>query len=147
MEWRCLAFNALSPAELYALLRVRAQVFVLEQQCVYLDPDGMDPHTWHLLGQSDGQLRAYARLLPPGLKHPDAMIGRVLTSPQARGQGLGRALVEQALRACHDLWPGQAVSISAQAHLQGFYASLGFVVTGPIYVEDGIAHIDMRRSA
>ncbi len=150
LRWRCLPFEGLSVHELYAALALRAQVFVLEQDCVYLDLDGHDPAVLHLLGQDgdSGELLAYARLVPPGTKGPgqtQPMIGRVVTAPAARGQGAGRALMRQALRACAEHWPGQAVEIQAQSYLRAFYASLGFVATSAPYLDDDIEHIDMRR--
>jgi len=150
LRWRCLPFEGLNVHELYAALALRAQVFVLEQDCVYLELDGHDPAVLHLLGQavdSDAVL-AYARLVPPGTKGPSQtqpMIGRVVTAPAARGQGAGRALMLQALRACAEHWPGQAVEIQAQSYLRAFYASLGFVATSAPYLDDDIEHIDMRR--
>ncbi|MDT8998592.1 GNAT family N-acetyltransferase [Paucibacter sp. APW11] len=152
MRWECQRFCALSGAALYELLSLRAEVFVVEQRCIYQDLDGLDPDLWHLRGldEASGQLLAYARLLPPGAKgaaQSEPMIGRVLTAPQARGSGQGRALMQQALLHCERLWPGQAVALSAQAHLQDFYASLGFVPCSAVYDEDGIAHIDMRRES
>ncbi|MCZ8076839.1 MAG: GNAT family N-acetyltransferase [Paucibacter sp.] len=150
LRWRCLPFEGLNVHELYAALALRAQVFVLEQDCVYLDLDGHDPAVLHLLGQaadSDAVL-AYARLVPPGTKGPSQtqpMIGRVVTAPAARGRGAGRALMLQALRACAEHWPGQAVEIQAQSYLRAFYASLGFVATSAPYLDDDIEHIDMRR--
>jgi len=140
LSWQCARLDELDARTFYAVLRLRAEVFVVEQRCVYLDPDGQDLQAWHLLGRAqDGSLLAYARLLE-GPK-----IGRVLTAPQARGQGQGRALMREALSACERLWPGQAVSLQAQAYLQGFYASLGFAPVSGVYDEDGIAHIDMRK--
>lgn len=151
MRWHCERFEALSASALYALLSLRSQVFVLEQRCVYLDPDGLDPQCWHLQGRGEqDELQAYARLLPPLLKGPQQtlpMIGRVVTASSARGAGQGRALMQQAIAECARLWPGQGIDIGAQAHLQGFYASLGFVPSSAPYDEDGIAHIDMRRAA
>jgi len=151
MRWTCDRFDALTPRALYALLVLRSQVFVLEQHCVYLDPDGLDTEVWHLQGHSaEGGLQAYARLVPPLSKGPQQtapMIGRVVTAPSARGAGQGRALMQEAIAACQRLWPGQAIDINAQAHLQGFYASLGFVVSSAPYDEDGISHIDMKRNA
>lgn len=149
MRWTCLPLAELSPLALYQSLALRSQVFVLEQACVYLDPDGIDPLAWHLLGyaEASGELLASARLLPPLAKGPSHRlpeIGRVLSAPAARGRGCGRALMQQALLECARLWPGQAVAISAQAHLLDFYASLGFAPTSAPYDEDGIVHVDMR---
>lgn len=146
-HWHCLPFAALSTAQLYELLALRSEVFVVEQQCVFLDIDGVDPQVWHLLGHGDdGRLLAYARLLPPGLKSPtDAVIGRVVTAPAARGSGAGRALMGEAVAHGERLWPGHAITLHAQAHLERFYASFGFTPVGQPYVEDGIPHIEMRR--
>lgn len=142
LNWRCVRLDELDARTLYAVLQLRSEVFVLEQRCVYLDPDGKDLDAWHLLGcAADGRLLAYARLLD-GPK-----IGRVVTAPAARGHGQGRALMQQALAHCARLWPRQPVSLQAQAYLQGFYAGLGFMPVSEVYDEDGIPHIDMRQEA
>lgn len=149
LQWRCERLSSLDAATLYRILQLRAVVFVLEQRCLYLDPDGLDPAAWHLQGYDEhGHLQAYARILPPRLKgahQAEPAIGRVLTAAQARGQGLGRLLVQQAIVSCDAHWPGLGQVLSAQAHLQGFYQHLGFVATSEVYDEDGIPHIDMRR--
>lgn len=146
MRWACLPFAELGVQQLYDVLALRSEVFVVEQQCVFLDIDGLDPQTWHLLGHgADGRLQAYARLIPPGLKGPDALIGRVVTAPLARGGGSGRALMAEAVAECARLWPGRAITLHAQAHLERFYAGFGFTPVGEPYVEDGIPHIEMRK--
>lgn len=142
-DWRLRAFDALSLRELYALLRLRAAVFVVEQACVYQDVDGHDPDSLHLLGWRGGLLAAYARILPAGVTFPEVSIGRVVTAPEARGGGLGRALMQQALAVCARRFPGAPVRIGAQAHLQDFYSGLGFVPASAPYDEDGIAHVEM----
>ena len=150
MNWACARLAAMQPLVLYEALALRSAVFVVEQACVYLDPDGLDAQCWHLTGHSDDLLHAYARLVPPqtkGAQQTQPMIGRVVTAPAARGQGQGRALMLQALAESARLWPGEAVEIQAQAYLLDFYASLGFVATSEPYDEDGIAHIDMRRDS
>nr|WP_295077872.1 GNAT family N-acetyltransferase [uncultured Roseateles sp.] len=148
LTWHCDPLTALSAAQLYQILALRARVFVLEQQCVYLDPDGLDLEALHLRGLNEaGELQAYARLLPPGLKGPEQTepaIGRVLTAPEARGQGQGQQLMSQAVAEGRRLWPGLAQVLSAQAHLQRFYAGFGFVPISEVYDDDGIPHIDMR---
>ena len=146
MDWLCRRFDELGVQQLYDVLALRSQVFVVEQNCVFLDIDGLDTKTWHLLGSGDdGALKAYARLIPPGVKAPDALIGRVVTSPTARGGGTGRALMTEAVRQCERLWPGHAITLHAQAHLQGFYAGFGFAPVGEQYMEDGIPHQEMRK--
>ncbi|KQY81735.1 GNAT family N-acetyltransferase [Pelomonas sp. Root1444] len=147
MRWTCLPFSELSAQQLYDLLALRSEVFVVEQQCVFLDIDGLDPKTLHLQGhgEDDGALKAYARLLPPGLKAPDALIGRVVAAPTARSGGVGRALMTEAVAQCARLWPGVAVTLHAQAHLERFYAGFGFRPVGAPYMEDGIPHIEMRK--
>jgi len=144
-EWR--AFAALDPATLYAMLAARQQVFVVEQDCAYLDADGRDQQAWHLLGWTrDGALAASLRVLPPGLRFAEHSIGRVLTMPAHRGTGLGRELMQRGLSCVEQNFGPVPVCLAAQAHLRRFYASLGFVEVGEPYDEDGIAHIDMRRS-
>ncbi len=146
MNWLCVPFAELSVQQLHDVLRLRSEVFVVEQNCVFLEIDGLDPKTWHLLGTGDGGgLQAYARLLPPGLEGPDALIGRVVTAPAARGGGTGRALMAESVARCGQLWPGHAITLHAQAHLERFYASFGFAPSGEPYVEDGIPHIEMRK--
>lgn len=146
MRWSCLRFDELSAQQLYDVLALRSQVFIVEQNCVFLDIDGLDPQTWHLLGTGDdGALRAYARLIPPGLKAPDALIGRVVTAPASRGGGTGRALMTEAIAQCERLWPAHPITLHAQAHLERFYASFGFASIGEQYMEDGISHQEMRK--
>lgn len=146
MRWTCLPFAELGVQQLYDVLALRSAVFVVEQQCVFLDIDGLDMQTWHLLGHADdGHLQAYARLIPPGLKGADALIGRVVTAPSARGSGAGRALMTEALARCERQWPGRAITLHAQAHLEPFYASFGFQPVGHRYIEDGIPHQEMRK--
>lgn len=146
--WSCLPFDALTPLQLYQALRLRAQVFVLEQECVFVDPDGFDRQAWHLMAHdSGGELQAYARLLPAGVKAAEPVIGRVITTSPLRGTGLGHELMRRSLLECEQLWPGQDLSLSAQARLQAFYAGHGFEPVGDEYIEDGIPHIHMRRTA
>jgi ElaA protein len=148
-RFSCLRFEQLDPHRLYALLRLRVDVFVVEQTCPYPELDGRDgaPGVHHLLAESRGRLRACARLLPPGLSFETVAIGRVAVAADARGQGLAHTLMQQALRDCARLWPDQPISLGAQAHLQGFYAAHGFEVCSEGYLEDGIPHLDMRREA
>ena len=150
LTWHCLRYDELSRDDVYDLLRLRSEVFVVEQDCPYLDPDGKDrdPAAHHLLGRrQDGTLVAYARLLPPGLSYREASFGRVVTAVSARGSGLGHALVIEALRHTDALWPHDDVQIGAQAHLAGYYAKHGFTVCSEVYDEDGIPHVHMRRAA
>ncbi|MES2843224.1 MAG: GNAT family N-acetyltransferase [Pseudomonadota bacterium] len=148
LTWRCLPFDALHARTLYALLQLRTEVFVMEQNCVFQDMDGADALCFHLLGETaDPALVAYARLVPAGLKFTEASIGRVVTLPAARGGGLGHALVREAVQALHGLWGVQPIRIGAQARLEAFYRQHGFEPDGPIYIEDGIDHIEMLRPA
>jgi ElaA protein len=147
--WQWSRFSELRPDELYAAVRLREEVFVVEQQCPYQDADGRDPHAWHLLGWADDQsgrkLVAYARIFEPGVRYTEASIGRVVTAPQARGTGLGKALMAEALRRLDGLASGQPVKIAAQRRLEKFYLELGFRTVSSPYEEDGIIHVDMIR--
>lgn len=146
LQWSCKPFAALSVTELYQILFWRQRVFVVEQWCAYLDADGLDPECLHLsLCNPQGELLAYARLLPPGLNGAEPAIGRVLVVPQYRRQQLARSLMLRALDQIAQRFAPMQVRVSAQLYLQGFYQSLGFVATGAPYDEDGIAHIDMLR--
>jgi ElaA protein len=147
LTWRWCRFEDLGVDGVYDMLALRARVFILEQG-PYLDPDGADRHAWHLLGRdaANGALLAYLRLLNPGVKFDDAALGRVVVDASLRGQGIGHRLVREGLARCEALWPGRPVSISAQAHLQRFYAAHGFRTVSEEYLDDGIPHVDMRRS-
>ncbi|SDI70760.1 ElaA protein [Pseudomonas flavescens] len=146
VTWHLKPHRELSKNELYAALALRTQVFVVEQNCPYLEVDGRDLEgdTCHLLGWQGDELVAYLRLLDPALNDGDVVIGRVVTAARARGTGLGHGLLEQALQACSGRWPGACVYMSAQAHLQGYYGRYGFVAVTDEYLEDDIAHIGMR---
>lgn len=147
IEWVCKHNSDLGIQQLYAILQLRAEVFVVEQKCFYQDIDGQDLEgdTCHLMAWDEDRLVAYLRLLDPELQGGDVVIGRVVTSPASRGQGLGHEMMEQALKQAEKRWPDMPIYLSAQAHLQGYYGRYGFVVAGEEYVEDGIPHIGMRR--
>ena len=142
MRWRDHAFDELTVAELYAIVALRERVFVVEQACAYLDADGLDPVSRHLWLE-DGGIRCYARIVPAGAKFSAVSIGRVIVAAEARGTGLGRELMQRAIATCG----GVAIELGAQAHLEAFYASLGFARTSEVYDEDGIPHVDMLRPA
>jgi len=146
LAWQWNRFAHLSVDDVYDMLALRSQIFVVEQDCVYLDPDGLDRQSWHLLGRdAGGALLAYARVCDPGVKYDPPSIGRVVVSASRRATGLGHALIAEALRRCDEAYPGQRNRIGAQAHLQGFYGRHGYVAVGHTYLEDGIVHVDMER--
>lgn len=148
VTWSEIAAADLDARTLYDVLVLRSAVFVVEQACAYQDPDGLDllEDTLHLVGRFGvGGIAAYARILAPGDQHATPCIGRVIVDDSARGQQVGRLLMERALASCTEHWPGEAVELGGQAHLTGFYTSLGFAVVGVPYVEDGIPHVWMRR--
>ena len=149
IQWQWSKFHELSITDVYALLQRRQQVFILEQNCLYNDADGLDPLAWHLLGWHEGaggrELVAYLRYFEPGVKYQEASFGRVLNIATVRGKGIGRALMSEALQRADALHPGQPFRIQAQQYLEAFYADFGFRRTGEPYLEDDIAHIDMLR--
>ena len=147
VNWVCKHQEDLGKDQLYALLRLRSEVFVVEQQCVYPDLDGQDlsGDTHHLMAWKDDELVAYLRLLDPETQGGDVVIGRVIVAPVARGTGLGHQMMEEALKRIDDIWPETPIFLSAQAHLQGYYGRYGFVAEGEEYLEDDIPHIGMRR--
>jgi ElaA protein len=151
MRFTIKPFAELTVPELYEQLQLRQRVFVVEQNCPYLDCDGKDAaalHLWGALDDDPGTMVAYARLFAPGAKYPEACaIGRVVTAPEQRGRGLGRELMQEALRVTAARFPGAPVKIQAQAHLDRFYGELGFVVVSDVYLEDDIRHVDMVRAA
>lgn len=143
VHWRLSAFDALTVHALYALLQLRAQVFVLEQACAFQDLDGSDALALHLQGYADHQLVAYARCFGPGVKYAEASIGRIVTRDTARGSGLGHLLVKRAMASVSERWGVGAIRIGAQARLKNFYQDHGFVDVELPYIEDGIAHLEM----
>ena len=149
VQWRCCRFEDLSLRELQFIYMARQQVFVLEQDCAYLDADGHDETAWHLAAWSPQHALplAYARLLDPGVKYAEPSMGRVITTAPARGQGLGRELVRRVIALAARAFAGQGIRISAQARLEAFYREAGFAAVGEPYLEDGIAHIEMLRAA
>lgn len=149
VTWHCLHHRELDTATLYELLALRTQVFVVEQNCPYLETDGQDlvGDSCHLLARDESGLVGYLRLLDPQPMNGEVVIGRVLTAERARGSGLGHRLMERGLVECGQRWPGVPVYLSAQAHLQGYYGRYGFVAVTEVYLEDGIPHIGMRRAA
>ena len=148
MNWKIKSFEELSTTELYAILRLRSEGFVVEQNCAYQDLDNTDQLALHLMGTDDtGRLLAYTRLFQPGIKYQEASIGRVITSPLARGTGAGRELMERSIAAVQQQFGTVPIKIGAQQYLQRFYTSLGFEQTSDTYLEDGIPHIEMVRSA
>jgi ElaA protein len=146
LHWHWCRFAELGVDGCYDMLALRAQVFILEQG-PYLDPDGMDRDSWHLLGRDDaGALRAYLRVVDPGIKYAEPSIGRVVLDKALRGQGHGHSLVAEGVARCVAAWPGQGIRISAQAHLQDFYRQHGFITQGEPYGEDNIPHVQMERA-
>jgi ElaA protein len=143
ITWRCQYFNELSNLELYAILRLRSEVFVVEQNCVFLDMDDKDQQCWHVSGWQNDQLIAYTRLVPPGLAYPEPSIGRVVTSPAIRKLGAGRKLMQYSIEKIFSIYGKQPIKIGAQLYLKNFYESLGFSQSGKKYLEDGIEHIEM----
>lgn len=144
MNWTLKKFEELTINELYALLRLRTEVFVVEQNCVFQDMDNKDQYCYHLMGWKDGELAACTRLVPKGVSYPAyPSIGRVVTSPAARGGGIGRILMEKSIEETRRLFGTGPVKIGAQLYLLKFYSSLGFEKTSDIYMEDGIEHIEM----
>jgi len=146
ITWTCKPFDELSPHELYAILRLRNEVFVVEQNCVFQDADNKDQASHHLMGRQQEKLVAYTRLVPPGTAYTEPGIGRVVTDITARGSGIGRLLVQQSIAECRKLFGNRTIRIGAQLYLEKFYRSLGFVPTGGMYPEDGIPHIQMLLS-
>jgi ElaA protein len=149
LQWQCHAFDDFTPHTLYEMLRLRDQVFVLEQQSIYGDLDNLDQVALHLCGRDGaGRLIAYARLLAPGDKYDGACaITRVVVEPAARGTGIGRRLLAEALEQCASRFPGVAQKLSAQITAQDFYLSFGFRQVSEPYDDGGILHADMLRDA
>lgn len=147
ISWHLLRLKAMSGPEVYEVLALRQAVFMVEQNIPVLDADGRDAEALHLCGRGSEGLAAYARIFAPQDNDDPVKIGRVVVAESARGRGLGRALMEQALECAYDLAPDAQVFVSAQAHLVPFYESLGFEADGAIYDDHGVPHVDMLRTA
>ena len=139
-------FNELSTSELYSLLQLRSEVFVVEQNCVYQDVDGKDNKAIHVLGYFDTELAAYSRLFDKGIYFEEASIGRVVVSPKLRDKKLGHDLMQVSIAAVNEHFKEHNITISAQEYLKKFYESHGFVQTSEMYLEDDIPHIQMKKS-
>lgn len=145
--WTCKTFSELSLAELYELLKLRQEVFVVEQTCPYLDADGKDMDALHLWSADEHGMTAYARIFLPSATEPYARIGRVITAARARGLGLGQELMQAAIGLCTGRAPEAPIRLGAQVYLKRFYRSFGFVEISAEYLEDDIPHVDMERPA
>jgi len=147
LAWNCKKFNELTPQELYSILQLRNEVFVVEQNCVFQDADNKDQYAHHLMGWQEGKLIAYTRILPAGISYAESSIGRIVTSPAARGKGIGRDLLHRSIAMLYMLHGKRVIRIGAQLYLKEFYESFGFRQASDIYLEDGIQHIEMLLSA
>ena len=146
INWLCKKFDELTPHELYAILQLRNEVFVVEQNCVFQDADNKDQPSFHLMGWSDNELVAYTRLVPPKIAYDEPSIGRVVTSLSLRKTGIGRELMERSIEKTKELFGRTPIKLGAQLYLKKFYESLGFIQSSDIYLEDGIEHIEMILS-
>jgi ElaA protein len=146
MLWTLKRFEDLTPHELYAMLRLRTEVFVVEQNCVFQDMDNKDQYCHHLMGWLDDRLVACSRLVPPGISYEQPSIGRVVSSPSERGKSIGKELMQESIKEIIHLYGQTPIRIGAQLYLKRFYESFGFVQSGDVYDEDGIDHIEMTRS-
>jgi ElaA protein len=149
INWQCKAFNELSLSELYEILALRTEVFVVEQNCPFQEQDGeKDFKSLHLFGKTtDNQIVAYSRLVPAGLAFAEASIGRVINSPKYRGKGIGRDLMKKSIEELYAHFGKIIIRIGAQYYLKAFYESFGFEIDGEIYLDDGIEHIEMVKMA
>lgn len=145
ITWQRCTFSELSGRQLYALLAARQAVFIIEQNCLYPDIDGLDVEAEHLIAWSGHDVAACLRILSPGAKYAEASLGRILTTREFRGTGVGRELMAKALAYVDQRYPAHAIRIGAQAYLEGFYGSFGFQTVSAPYVEDGIPHVEMLR--
>ena len=143
LVWTYKSFGELMVVELYSILKLRSEVFIVEQNCVYLDTDNKDQASYHLCGWLHGELVAYVRILAPGISYQEASIGRVCTAFSHRKNGAGRMLMIKAIDITQKQFKGAGIKIGAQSYLYKFYSSLGFQQVGDEYIEDGIPHLNM----
>jgi ElaA protein len=146
ITWVCKKFDELTARELYAILQLRNEVFVVEQNCVYQDADNKDAASYHFMAWENGMLAGYTRLIPAGVAYALPSIGRVVTSPKFRGQGVGKLLMEKSIEWTKDLFGKTSIKLGAQLYLKKFYESFGFQQSSDVYLEDGIKHIEMIRA-
>lgn len=143
--WKIKSFEKLAIKELYAILKIRQEVFIVEQTCYYLDADGYDEKAIHIWGEKHGEIVAYCRIFEPKIKYPESSLGRVLTNPSYRNLNLGKVLLKIALHTIEVKFNTPNVRISAQDYLLRFYSEFGFISTGLEYLEDDIPHTEMLR--
>jgi len=143
MKWSCKAFKQLSLDEFHDIIQLREIVFVVEQDCPYLDVDGKDKDALHVFGKYEGNIVATTRILKPGISYDEVAIGRVVTSPTVRGMGMGKQLMEESMKFVQLHFGKVPVRISAQTYLLKYYKSFGFIETGQEYLEDNIPHFEM----
>jgi ElaA protein len=147
VAWTLKPFDNLTPHELYAIMQLRNEIFVVEQHCVYQDADGKDPLAFHLMGWLQTDLVLYTRLLPAGISYAGySSIGRVVSSKKIRGKGYGHHLMQRSIDEIKRLFPGHDIKIGAQLYLKSFYESIGFKQVSAVYLEDDIEHIEMIRT-
>ncbi|MDC7994971.1 GNAT family N-acetyltransferase [Altibacter sp. HG106] len=137
------SFEALTLEELYQILRLRSEIFVVEQDCVYQDMDNKDQQALHIIGKEQGTIVAYTRCFAPGIYFEEAAIGRVVVAASHRKHNLGRQIMRSSIKTLQKKFPNQPIKLSAQTYLLAFYTSLGFETVGTEYLEDGIPHIAM----
>lgn len=143
IAWHCKPFSELTAKELYKILKLRNEVFVVEQNCAYLDTDEKDYKALHLFAEIDNEIAAYARLLPQGISYKDASIGRVVTAASYRNVRLGKTLMQKAIDTTLSFFGTNSIRISAQSYLIKFYSNLGFRIVSDEYLEDDIPHVEM----
>ena len=145
IQWLLKKFEELTPYQLYSIVQLRNEVFVVEQNCVFQDADNKDQNSWHLMGFNNNKLFAYTRLVPPGEIYEQPSIGRVVTSSSVRRSGAGTELMKQSIDAVYSLFGVQPIKIGAQLYLKKFYELFGFEQASAVYLEDGIEHIYMIK--
>lgn len=145
MKWTLKPFDSLTPKELYNILQLRNEVFIVEQNCPYQDLDNKDLYAYHLMGEKENKLIAYSRLLAPGISYSESSIGRVVSSPSERKTGMGKKLMTESIHQIRNLFQTDTIRIGAQMYLKKFYETFDFIQEGEPYLEDNIPHIIMLR--
>ena len=146
VKWLLKKFDDLTALELYAIMQLRNEVFVVEQNCVFQDADNKDQSSWHLMGWDNDRLVAYSRIIPGGVAYDLPSIGRIVTSAAVRRNGTGKILMDESIKAVKNLFGDTSIKLGAQLYLKNFYESFGFTQSSAAYLEDGIQHIEMTRS-
>jgi ElaA protein len=146
LQWHFCHFHELTAAQIHGILSLRCEIFIVEQNCAYQDPDHKDEKSWHLFVTEGKECVGCIRVIPPGVSYPEASVGRFVVKKTYRNSGLGTSLLKRAFAECAILFPGASIRASGQLYLKEFYLSMGFEAVSEVYLEDDIPHIELLKT-